>query len=87
MFDYYNNKHDKVNIGTGQDIAIKDVAILIKKIVGYTGEIKHDLTKPDGTPRKLMNVEKLNQAGWTAQIELEKGIQSVYENLKNEDWY
>lgn len=76
-----------VNIGVGEDIAIKDLALLIKKVVGYEGEIVHDLTKPDGTPRKLMDVGKLHGLGWQAKIDLEEGIRSVYEGLKNEVWY
>ena len=76
-----------VNIGTGEDIAIIDLARLIKKIVGYKGNITHDLTKPDGTPRKLMNVSKLANAGWKAQIGLEKGIKSVYKGLETAEWY
>ena len=60
---------------------------LIKKIVGYEGQITKDLTKPDGTPRKLMDVSKLNNAGWKAQIDLEKGIQSVYDGLVDKEWY
>ncbi|MEM8526433.1 MAG: GDP-L-fucose synthase [Bacteroidota bacterium] len=76
-----------VNIGVGEDISIKDLASMIKKIVGYEGEIEHDLMKPDGTPRKLMNVSKLNDAGWKAKIGLEEGIRGVYEGLKNKDWY
>lgn len=67
-----------VNIGVGHDISIKDLAKLIKKIVGYEGEIIHDLSKPDGTPRKLMDVSKLHSMGWKAAIELEEGIASVY---------
>ena len=81
------NEEGLVNIGTGVDIAIKDLALMIKEVVGYEGEIKHDLTKPDGTPRKLMNVDKLKSAGWTAKIELREGIERVYEGLKTEDWY
>jgi GDP-L-fucose synthase len=76
-----------INIGVGDDIEIKDLALLVKKIVGYEGEIVHDLTKPDGTPRKLMNVDKLTAAGWTASISLEDGIRGVYESLKDKDWY
>jgi GDP-L-fucose synthase len=76
-----------INVGVGEDISIKDLALLVKKIVGYDGEIVHDLTKPDGTPRKLMNVDKLTNAGWKAKITLEKGIRSVYESLKDKDWY
>jgi GDP-L-fucose synthase len=76
-----------VNIGVGEDIAIKDLALLIKKVVGYEGEIEHDLSKPDGTPRKLMDVSKLHALGWQAKIDLEEGIRSVYEGLSGEEWY
>ncbi len=68
-----------VNIGTGKDIAIKDLALLIKKITGFEGDIVHDLSKPDGTPRKLLDVSKLQSLGWKARIPLEEGIRSVYE--------
>lgn len=73
-----------VNIGIGEDIAIKDLALLIKDIVGYTGEINHDLTKPDGTPRKLMDVTKLHLLGWKHKISLESGIRSVYEAYRQQ---
>ncbi len=76
-----------VNIGVGHDISIKDLAHLIKKVVGFEGEIVHDLTKPDGTPRKLMDVSKLNNAGWKAKIGLEEGVEAVYNGLKNQPWY
>ncbi len=76
-----------VNIGVGQDISIKDLAYLVKKIVRFEGEIVHDLTKPDGTPRKLMDVSKLTKAGWKATIGLEDGITQVYKSLVNESWY
>ena len=76
-----------VNIGTGEDIPIKDLALLIKDIVGYEGNLEHDLSKPDGTPRKLMDVSKLKAAGWTARIGLREGIERVYEGLKSEEWY
>ncbi len=74
-----------VNIGTGTDLTIKDLALLIKKIVGYTGEIKHDLTKPDGTPRKLLDVTYLHSLGWKHKIELEEGIKAVYEDFKKKE--
>jgi GDP-L-fucose synthase len=67
-----------VNVGTGKDIKIKDLAILIKDIVGFKGEIMHDLTKPDGTPRKLLDVSKIKQLGWIAKTSLEEGIKNVY---------
>ncbi|NNE27250.1 MAG: GDP-L-fucose synthase [Saprospiraceae bacterium] len=76
-----------LNIGTGTDVTIKELALLIKKIVGYEGEIVHDLTKPDGTPRKLLDVKKLNGLGWKAKIDLEEGIESVYGNLNQYDWF
>lgn len=74
-----------VNIGTGTDLTIKDLALLIKKIVGYTGEIKHDLSKPDGTPRKLMDVGFLHSLGWKHKIELEAGIKMVYEDFRKKE--
>jgi GDP-L-fucose synthase len=76
-----------INIGVGEDIAIKDLAILIKDVIGYQGEIVHDLSKPDGTPRKLMDVSKINALGWRANRGLREGIKEVYDGLKNEEWY
>jgi GDP-L-fucose synthase len=70
-----------VNIGTGEDISILELARMIGRITGYTGEIRHDLSKPDGTPRKLMDVGKLHGFGWKAKIGLEEGIRSVYEKF------
>ncbi|MBK8429728.1 MAG: GDP-L-fucose synthase [Lewinellaceae bacterium] len=68
-----------VNIGVGTDISILELAQLVQRIVGYTGTIEHDLSKPDGTPRKLMDVSKLHGFGWKAKIGLEEGIRAVYE--------
>lgn len=70
-----------INIGTGEDIAIIDLAKMIKEITGFTGEIKTDPSKPDGTPRKLMNVSKLTKRGWKASTSLEEGIKSVYKEV------
>jgi GDP-L-fucose synthase len=70
-----------VNIGTGEDISIKDLAILIKGIIGFEGEIKFDTSKPDGTPRKLMDVSKLHSKGWKHTIELEDGIKLAYKDF------
>jgi GDP-L-fucose synthase len=81
------NEPGLVNIGVGHDISIKDLAVLVKSIVGYEGEIVQDLSKPDGTPRKLMDVSKLNNSGWKAKIGLEEGIKSVYEGLKSTTWF
>jgi GDP-L-fucose synthase len=68
-----------VNVGVGKDISIKDLAVMIKKIVGFEGDLTFDTSKPDGTPRKLMDVSKLAELGFKYQIELEDGIRSVYE--------
>lgn len=73
-----------VNIGVGHDISILELAQLISRIVGYQGRIEHDLSKPDGTPRKLMDVSKLHGLGWKARIGLEEGIRAVYEQVKIE---
>lgn len=69
------------NIGCGEDISIKDLALTIKKVVGFEGELTFDTSKPDGTPRKLMDISLLHQLGWKHQIELEDGIRSVYEEV------
>jgi len=80
-----HNYHEEglVNIGTGEDIEIGELARMVSRIVGYEGEIVHDLSKPDGTPRKLMDVSKLHGFGWTHAIDLESGIKSVYEEYKS----
>ncbi|MEO6521821.1 MAG: GDP-L-fucose synthase [Mucilaginibacter sp.] len=70
-----------INVGTGEDLSIKDLALLIKKTVGYGGEIKFDTSKPDGTPRKLMDVSKLHSKGWKHTIELEEGIKLAYQDF------
>ena len=72
-----------INIGTGHDITIKELALLIQKVVGFEGELVFDTSQPDGTPRKLMDVSKLNSKGWHYQVELEQGIRLVYEDFKN----
>jgi len=75
------------NVGTGKDISIKELALLIQKIVGHKGKIIWDISKPDGTPRKLLDVSKLNHLGWKYEIELEEGIAMTYkwfkENINN----
>lgn len=75
------NEPGLVNIGTGEDLTIKDLALLIKQIIGYTGEIKFDTAKPDGTPRKLMDVTKLTNAGWKYHTTLEQGIALAYQDF------
>ncbi len=79
---YIMNKYsgsDIVNIGTGKDVSIKQLALLIKKITGYKGKIAWDKTKPDGTPRKLLDVKKLHKLGWKHSVEIEKGITKTYQ--------
>jgi GDP-L-fucose synthase len=76
-----------INIGAGYDITIRDLALLIKEITGYSGRLEFDATKPDGTPRKLLDTTKLNALGWKARITLPDGIQKTYrwfiENIKS----
>lgn len=86
LMQHYN-EDGLVNIGIGHDISIKDLALMIRGIVGYEGNLIFDTTKPDGTPRKLMDVSKLNGLGWKAKIELETGIRSVYKQLEESGWH
>lgn len=76
------NEEGLVNIGTGEDIEIGELAKMVKEIVGFNGNINNDLTKPDGTPRKLMDVTKLHNFGWKHQIDLYHGIQAVYQEFQ-----
>jgi GDP-L-fucose synthase len=71
-----------VNIGSGEEITIRDLAFLIKNVIGYQGEIELDATKPDGTPRKLMADSLINQLGWRPIISLSLGIEKLVKNLK-----
>ncbi len=75
------NEPGLINIGVGNDISIADLAQMIQKITGFTGKIIWDNSKPDGTPRKLMDVSKLNGMGWKAKIDLESGINKVYKEV------
>lgn len=83
LMDKYSHKElgEFVNVGTGKDIKIKELAILVKGIVEYEGEIKHDLSNPDGTPRKLLDITRIRDLGWKAKTSLEEGIKITY------DWY
>lgn len=85
LMDNYNEQ-GAINIGVGEDISILDLAKLVKQIVGFEGEIITDTTKPDGTPRKLMDVSKLTNLGWKASINLNEGIKSVFEEVKKLEW-
>lgn len=73
-----HNDADALNIGSGQEISIKNLAILISRIVGFKGEISFDTNKPNGTPRKLLESQKIADLGWKPQIQLDKGIESTY---------
>jgi len=76
-----------INVGSGEEISILNLARLIKDIVGFEGSIIHDTSKPDGTPRKLMDNSRLTEMGWKSTIPLEQGIREVYDTLKGKDWY
>ncbi|GEM54466.1 GDP-fucose synthetase [Flavobacterium branchiophilum] len=77
LMEHYESE-DTINVGTGTDVTIFELAQIISTIVGYTGNIIFDTTKPDGTPRKLLDVSKINQLGWKAQTSLEEGINITY---------
>jgi GDP-L-fucose synthase len=79
MNNYSEESH--LNIGTGEDVKIKELAEIVKEVVGYEGNIINDLSKPDGTPRKLLDVSKLHSTGWKHKTSLKEGIKIVY------DWY
>lgn len=79
------NEEQFVNIGVGEDISIKDLALMIKEIVGYEGQLEFDSSKPDGTPRKLMDVSKLKGLGWEAKTNLKEGIALAYEDFKQKN--
>jgi GDP-L-fucose synthase len=78
LMQHYNEP-GMINVGTGEDLTINELAELIKKIVGFEGRFEHDTNKPDGTPRKLLDVSKLSALGWKARISLEEGIRKVYQ--------
>ena len=77
------NEPGLINVGIGEDITINELALLVKEIVGYNGAIMHDTAKPDGTPRKLMDVSRLHAMGWKAKIGLREGITEVYREFEN----
>lgn len=67
-----------INVGTGEDLAIADLARLVARVVGFSGELRFDTSRPDGTPRKLLDVSRLAALGWKARIELEEGLSGAY---------
>ncbi|GAB4401792.1 MAG: GDP-L-fucose synthase [Microscillaceae bacterium] len=82
LMEHYNEK-GFVNIGTGEDISIKDLALLVKELSGYEGELRFDTSKPDGTPRKLMDVGRLKSMGWEPKISLREGIARILQEKFN----
>jgi GDP-L-fucose synthase len=79
MKNYSADEH--VNVGSGVDLSIADLARLVCEVVGFTGELHFDASKPDGTPRKLMSGEKLKALGWVAGIELKSGLRTAYQSM------
>jgi GDP-L-fucose synthase len=80
------NDQGLVNIGTGKDVSIKELAEIVRSVVGFSGNIIWNSDMPDGTPRKLMDVSKINNMGWKARINLYSGIKMVYDSIKNNKW-
>ena len=83
LMEHYNES-GIINIGTGKDISIKELALTIKKITGFKGEIEFDTTKPNGTPKKLLNVKKIERIGWKHKISLNEGLKMTYANIEDE---
>jgi GDP-L-fucose synthase len=75
------NSSEPINVGCGEDVSIAELAAMVREVVGYKGEIVNDLSKPDGTPRKLLDVSRLFSLGWRPSVPLDEGIRSTY------DWY
>jgi GDP-L-fucose synthase len=82
LMDHYNES-ELINVGTGEDVTIMELANLVKDIVGYTGDITTNTSMPDGTPRKLMDVTRINNLGWKASLSLREGISKVYEETRD----
>ena len=82
MMNY--NDSEIVNIGTGEDISIRDLAYLVKEVIGFSGQVIYDSSKPDGTPRKLLDVSKIHDLGWSHKTQLKQGIELTYKHFLNE---
>ena len=82
----HKTSNSLINVGTGEEISIKDLALLIKNITGFKGELIWNTNKPDGTPRKLLEISKIRQMGWKHSIEFEKGLQMVYDHISKYQW-
>jgi GDP-L-fucose synthase len=77
---------DWINIGSGEDLPILELAQMVAKVVGFEGSIEHDLSKPDGTPRKLMAADRIRELGWKPSIALEDGIRDAYQDFLKSDY-
>ncbi|HRE95626.1 MAG TPA: NAD-dependent epimerase/dehydratase family protein, partial [Flavobacteriales bacterium] len=75
-----------VNVGTGLDLSIRELAEVIAEVIGFNGELVFNTDKPDGTPRKLMDVSRIHAMGWKHKIDLKDGIAAVYSDVKNMEW-
>ncbi|MFN0049502.1 MAG: GDP-L-fucose synthase family protein, partial [Cytophagales bacterium] len=84
MENYSDEQH--VNVGTGVDVSIKELAEMVKELVGFNGQLLFNIDKPDGTPRKLLDVSKLHKLGWQHRLDLKDGIQSVLSDLEKSGW-
>ena len=80
LMNHYSGD-ETVNVGTGKELTIRELTEIVARVVGFQGEIKWDADKPDGTPRKLLDVTKLRDLGWTYKVELEEGIRLAYEDF------
>lgn len=80
LMEHYNQS-EFINIGTGEDVSILELAEMVKKVIGFEGSIHWDTSRPDGTPRKLMDISKLHALGWKHEIELEEGIRLAYQDF------
>jgi GDP-L-fucose synthase len=83
LMENYNSS-EIVNIGTGEDISIRDLAYLVRDVIGFSGQIIYDSSKPDGTPRKLLDVSRIHELGWFHKINLKQGIELTYKHFLNE---
>ena len=83
LMENYNSS-EIVNIGTGEDISIRDLAYLVRDVIGFSGQIIYDSSKPDGTPRKLLDVSRIQELGWVHKINLKQGIELTYKHFLNE---
>ena len=77
------NEAGHINVGTGEDISIQNLALMIKDIIGFQGNLVNDTSKPDGTPRKVMDIGKIKNLGWQPKIELKQGLSTVYQMKYN----